>query len=399
MVKKSVKSSSKKSVSSKKESFDSAQGKPTSSKKNKSPQKKSGSEPQTMEELLIWSGQKLYGRKVGELVEGIITEKTNRAIYLDIGGKTEGMVIDREMKAARDFIKGLEVGDKITAVVTQAENDRGHPLLSLKKAAMTSVWAEFEEKLKTREIMKAKGREVNRGGLVVDVKGVQGFIPSSQFGSQYAGRIEELVGRDLEAKLIEVDREKNRLIFSEREVSEATLLKEQEKALESIKAGEEFSGEITGVMPFGYFVKISGKKKISLEGLVHISEISWEKVDDPSKYYKQGDKVKVRVLAVDKKSGRLNLSIKQLLPDPWDEIEAKYKPDAKIKGEVVRLAPFGAFVNLGPGIEGLIHISKIPAEHSINPGDKVDCYIESIDKEQRRISLGLVLKEKPVGYK
>lgn len=369
------------------------------SSKKASPKRVSVKEPQTMDELLNQAGQRYYGRKVGELVEGIVTEKTNRAIYLDIGGKTEGMVIDREMKAARDFIKGLEVGDKITAVVTQAENDRGHPLLSLKRAATTSVWQEFEEKLKTKEILKVKGREVNRGGLVVDAKGVQGFIPSSQFGKQYSGTIEELVGKDLEVKAIEVDKEKNRLIFSEREVSEATLLKEQEKALEEIKVGETFAGEITGVMPFGYFVKISGKKKISLEGLVHISEISWEKVEDPSKHYKQGDKVKVKVLAVDKKSGRLNLSIKQLLPDPWDEIEEKYKPDAKIKGEVVRLAPFGAFVNLGSGIEGLIHISKIPAEHSINPGDKVDCYIESIDKEQRRISLGLVLKEKPVGYK
>lgn len=382
MAKESVKKTSKKSAGAKKKPFGYAQG-----------------EPQTMDELLNQAGQKYYGRKVGELVEGIVTEKTNRAIYLDIGGKTEGMVIDREMKAARDYIKGLEVGDKITAVVTQAENDRGHPLLSLKKAATTSIWQEFEEKLKTKEILRVKGREVNRGGLVVDAKGVQGFIPSSQFGKQYSGTIEELVGKDLEVKAIEVDKEKNRLIFSEREVSEATLLKEQEKALEEIKVGETFAGEITGVMPFGYFVKISGKKKISLEGLVHISEISWEKVEDPSKYYKQEDKVKVKVLAVDKKSGRLNLSIKQLLPDPWDEIEEKYKPDAKIKGEVVRLAPFGAFVNLGSGIEGLIHISKIPAEHSINPGDKVDCYIESIDKEQRRISLGLILKEKPVGYK
>lgn len=391
MAKESVKKTSKKSISAKKKRESAIAPKRKSFPKIK--------EPQTMDELLNQAGQKYFGRKVGEFVEGIVTEKTSRAIYLDIGGKTEGMVIDREMKAARDYIKGLEVGDKITAVVTQAENDRGHPLLSLKKAAMTSVWQEFEEKLKTKEILRVRGKEVNRGGLVVDVKGVQGFIPSSQFGKQYSGKIEELVGKDLEVKAIEVDKEKNRLIFSEREVSEATLLKEQEKALEGIKAGETFAGEITGVMPFGYFVKISGKKKISLEGLVHISEISWEKVEDPSKHYKQGDKVKVKVLAVDKKSGRLNLSIKQLLPDPWDEIEEKYKPDAKIKGEVVRLAPFGAFVNLGSGIEGLIHISKIPAEHSINPGDKVDCYIESIDKEQRRISLGLVLKEKPVGYK
>ena len=356
--------------------------------------------PKTMEELLEQTEQSIKGWKVGQPVEGIVTEKTSRAIYVDIGGKTEGMVIDREIKAARDYIKGLEVGDKITAIVTQPENDKGHTLLSLKRAAQKSIWDEFEEKLRTGEVIKVRGREVNKGGLVVDVRGIQGFVPSSQFSRKQAGKLELLVGQDFEVKVVEVNREANRLIFSEKGVSEAGLLKEQEKALKKIKLNETFGGEVTGVMPFGLFVKITPKKgKVSLEGLVHISEISWVKVDDPSKFYKQGDKVEVKALAVDKKSGKLNLSIKQLLADPWDKIEKEYPADKKVKGEIVRLAPFGAFVNLAPGIEGLIHISKIPAEKSINPGDKVDCYIESVDKDHRRLSLGLVLKEKPVGYK
>jgi len=304
-------------------------------------------------------------------------------------------VVDREMKAAWDFIKGLKVGDKVTAIVTQAENDAGHTLLSLKRAAGDAIWQEFEEKLKIGEVIRVIGQEVNKGGLVVEVRGLQGFIPTSQFGGAWLGKIDQLIGKTIEAKLIEVDRAANRLIFSEKEVSEAELIKEISKALKKVKVGEVFAGEVTGVMPFGLFVKV----KKSLEGLVHISEISWEKVDDPSKLFRQGDKVKVKVLAVEQKTGKLNLSVKQLQPDPWEKIEKEYPVDSKVKGEVIRLAPFGAFVALGPGIEALIHISKIPAEKVLKAGDKVDCFVESIDKDSRRMSLGLVLKEKPVGYK
>ncbi len=351
-----------------------------------------------MEELLKQTKYQLRGWKRGDLVEAIIVEKTKGVLYLDIGGKSEGMVIDREMKAAKDFIKELTVGDKVEAIITQPENDKGQTLLSLKKAAGDYLWNQFEEKLKTGEAVRVFGREVNRGGLVVEAKGLQGFIPASQFGSQWADKIEKLIGRQIEAKPIEVNREKNRLILSEREISEAALLHAQEETLNKIKVGETFKGEVTGVMPFGFFVKIKSDE-IELEGLVHISEISWQRVEDPKEFYKAGDKVKVKVLAKDKTTGKLNLSIKQLKTDPWEEIEKKYPIDARVKGKVVRLAPFGAFVDLEEGIEGLIHISKIPAEKSLKVGDKVDCYIESIDQEGRRMSLGLVLKEKPVGYK
>lgn len=355
-----------------------------------------------MEELLSQTKSQSYGWKRGTEVDGIIVEKTRSAIYVDIGGKSEAMVIDREMKAAKDFIDGLKPGDKVKAIITQVENDKGQTLLSLKKAAMAGVWGFFEEKMKTGEVVKVKGREVNKGGLVVEIRGVQGFVPSSQFGGQHIGKIEELIGRDIEAKVIEVDQIKNRLIFSEREVSEAGLLKDQEEALNTINIGDELDGEVTGVMPFGLFVKVNSKadgKKITLEGLVHISEISWEKVDEPGQFFKLKDKVKVKVLAKDEKSGRLNLSIKQLEKDPWEGIAEKYPTDSKVKGSVVKIAPFGAFVKLGAGIEGLIHISKIPLEKSFKVGQEVNCYIESIDTENRRISLGLVLTAKPIGYK
>lgn len=381
-------------------------------KKKVSRESKVTKKPQTMEELLTQTGYKLRGLTRGGTVEGTVTEKTKRALFVDFGGKTEGMVIDREMKAAKDFIDGLKVGDKVQVVITQPENEKGQTLLSLKKAAADHLWAEFEEKLKTGETVEVQGRDVNKGGLIVEVKGLQGFIPASQFGAKLVGRIENLIGRILKVKPIEVDRTKNRLIFSEKEVSEAKMMAVQAEALGKIKAGDVFEGEVTGVMPFGLFVKVlvpNGKKGslkalkktegTELEGLVHISEISWEKVESPADYYKEKDKVKVKVLAVDKKSGKLNLSIKQLMADPWQGIEKKYKVEGRVKGKVVRLAPFGAFVNLEPGIDGLIHISKIPAESSLKVGDKVNCFIESIEPEARRISLGLVLKEKPVGYK
>jgi len=390
---KSIKKSVKKTSSKKKTVKKAAKTFPAKLKK-----KTSRRPAQTMEELLAQTGYQLHGFKRGDSIEGIITEKTKKAIYLDIGGKTEGMVIDREMKAARDFIDGLAIGDKVRAIVTQPENDRGQTLLSLKKAASDYLWTNFEEKLKTGEPLKVRGREVNRGGLIVNARGLQGFIPASQFGSETAGQIDGLVNKEVEVKVIEINRKKNRLIFSEREVSEAGLLKAQKAALKKVKIGDEFSGEVTGVMAFGLFVRVK-LVKAEVEGLVHISEISWEKVEDPSKFYQEGDEVKVKVLDVDEKSGRLNFSIKQLKTDPWKKVKKKYPVVAKIKGEVVKLAPFGAFVRLEPGVEGLIHLSKIPVEKSLKVGDKVDCYVESIGEESRRMSLGLVLKEKPVDYK
>ncbi len=373
----------------------------------KAPVSGASKKPQTMEDLLEQSGYQLRGFKKGDVVEGIITEKTRKKVWIDIGAKTEGIILDKEIKTARDFINQLKIGDKVKVTVFQPENENGQPLLSFRKTLDDFIWSEFEESLKTGSPIRVKGGEVNRGGLVVDVKGLSGFIPSSCFSAKLAGKINELVNRSFEAKLIEVDRKKSRLILSEKAVSESDLIKEQEEKLNKIKVGDAFEGEVTGVMPFGLFVKVKikdDKKKtkkdsIFLEGLVHISEISWEKVEDPSKFFKVKDRVKVKVLIVDKKSGKLNLSIKQLEKDPWQDIEKKYPLESKAKGEVMRLAPFGIFVSLDKGIEGLVHISKVPAEKTMKVGDKVDCFVESIDKEARKMSLGLVLKGKPVGYK
>jgi len=383
--------------------------------------KKADKKPQTMEELLAQTGYKLKGLKKGQKVKGVVTDVTKKMILIDIGAKTEGVVIEKEYELAREMMEGLQVGDEVEAYVGSPENERGQILLSLRQTVMNKRWELFEQLLKTKKAVEVRGLEVNKGGIIVKVQGVRGFVPSSQFGRQYLGRLDKLQNKPFQVKVIEVDREKNRLIFSEKAVSEQAALAQQSVALKLVKVGDVLEGVVSGIMPFGVFVRanvVGGKaaKKTSktkadkkkevekadewfLEGLVHISEISWEKVESPGVHFKTGDKIKVKVIGVDEKSARLNLSVKQLTGDPWMKMVDKYPEGSKIKGEITRLAAFGAFVNLEPGVDGLIHISKIPADEEFKVGQTIECFVESVDPEHRRMSLGLALMKKPVTYK
>jgi small subunit ribosomal protein S1 len=364
--------------------------------------------PQTMEELLKVTGYELKGLKKGQKVEGLITDVTKKMILIDIGAKTEGVVIDKEYEIAREMMQDLKIGDTVEAFVGSPENDRGQILLSLRQTAMNKRWEIFDELLKTGKSIDVRGLEVNKGGIIVKIQGVRGFVPSSQFGREYLGRLNDLQNRDFSVKVIEVDREKNRLIFSEKAVSEQESLAQQSEALKQVKVGDELEGMVSGIMPFGVFIRANVKPKsakskkdegLFLEGLVHISEISWEKVDNPGEYFKTGDKIKVKVIGVDEKSSRLNLSVKQLLDDPWTKMAKEYPEGSKVKGEITKLAAFGAFVNLAPGVDGLIHISKIPTDKEFKAGQKIECFVEQVDLEHRRMSLSLALIKKPVGYK
>lgn len=376
--------------------------KKTSKEIKKKPAKKTSSsvkvQAKTMEDLLKNFGDKIHGLKKNDQLEGIITDISRRAVLVDIGAKTEGMVIGKAFEAARDFVDHLKIGEKIKVNVLSPENDKGQIILSLRQAASSYNWTLFEEYLSSQKPIEVRGLEVNRGGLIVRAMGVRGFVPASQLGRKYLGKPDLLQNIVFKAKVIEVNQEKNRLIFSEKQVSEAAALAAKKDALKKVKIGDVLKGKVSGVMPFGIFIQIEDKD-LFLEGLVHISEISWERVEDLNRLFKVGDKIKVKVLEVDHDSGRLNLSLKQLLEDPWDKAAKEYKQEKKAKGKVTRLVAFGAFVQLEPGVEGLIHISKIPAEFNIKVGQKIDVYIESVDREKRRMSLGLVLKEKPVGYK
>lgn len=354
-------------------------------------------EPTTMEELLVLEKDKVRGLRKGEMIDGIVTEISSKGIFIDIGAKTDGVVLGKEFERCKDFIKNLKPGDKVRAYVGSTENDKGQILLSLRQASVDFAWAKYEEMLKSEETTEVRGREINRGGLIVDALfSLQGFIPGSQIGSLWQGKLDQLVGKKLLVRVIEVNREQNRLVFSEKLISDAEKIERTAKAIKKLKGGEEFEAEITQVVPFGLFAKVKIEDE-EIEGLIHISEVSWQKVEDLTKLYKVKDKVKVKVISVE--NGRVQFSLKQLLPDPWGELEKKYPVDSRLSGKITRLTSFGALVEIEPGIEGLIHISKISPEILLNEGDKIDIYIESVDRKARRISLGLVLKEKPIGYK
>lgn len=351
--------------------------------------KETKSQPQTMEELLAQTDEEISGLKRKEYIIGTLADKRKNTIYFDIGAKTEGIVTGKELKRVQDFADQLEIGDEVEVQVRVPENDRGQTLLSLRKAALDQAWEFFREKKETGEPIEVYGKEESHGGLVVKAPhGRLGFIPGSQIGEKYDQDARNMVGKDINVKVLEVKRDQNRLVFSERLVSEPDIVKEEKELIESIDEGDKFKAEIVRVEPFGLFVEIQ-KDSTTLEGLVHISEISWEKVNNLREKYEVGDKVKVVLL--NKKGDRLQFSIKRLKPDPWEKIKEKYPEEEQFKGEVVRKASFGALVQLEPGIEGLIHISKIPPDVDLEVGQEVQCYVESLDKEARRLSLGLVL--------
>lgn len=361
--------------------------------------------PKTMAELLGNPQFVIRTPKKGETVSGKITDKTRKMLMIDIGGKTEGLVVDKEFDAARDYIEQLNVGDQVEAYVLSSENERGQILLSLKKAAMDTKWDEFTKAMQEDTVVEVKGLEVNKGGLIVVVDGIRGFIPTSQFGKEYVGNLQKLKNRKLSVKVIEVDKEKNRLIFSEKHVSEAAEMAQRAQALASVKVGDVYDGVVSGVMHFGLFVTVSvplaeqPDQVGHVEGLVHISEMSWEKVNDPHDLYKVGQQIQVKVLGVDAEAGKLNLSLKQLGADPWVDIESRYPIGTTITGTVSRVVQFGVFVKVEPGVDGLIHTSKLSPDQQFQAGDAVTVVVESVDPAQRRMSLSAVLTEVPMGYK
>ncbi len=388
---------------------------------------KSSPKPQTMEELLKMTGYEPVVPKKGEKIKGKIIEKTNKMIKLDINFKSYGVVGEQEFEFAQDFIQDLKVKKTIEATVVAIESNRGQVTLSLKGAASDAKWEFFEDALNNETTLEAKGIEANKGGLIVVVNGIRGFVPSSQFSRRYLDHIEELVDQKFQIKAVEVDRERNRLIFSERHVSEEKQLSQREQALSVVKEGNVYEGVISGVKAFGLFmtveVPIDGsdlsdkiedgelkpehRSKDALpsesigyvEGLIHISEISWEKVDHPKNYHQVGDRVLVKVLGVDEGSGKLNLSIKRLKLDPWKKAAQDYPSGTTFQGTVSRIEPFGIFVNVMPGVDGLIHASKISPDSNLNKGDKITVNVDNVEPDKRRMSLSLVLTEVPIGYK
>ncbi len=369
---------------------------PATSKISPDPKKATKSrEPQTMEELLATTGYVLNPLKRGQIVTGKVISATPKQVLLDLGGKSEAVVHEKELPYITDLIGELKAGGEITVQVVNTENDRGQTVVSLRKTALFKRWETLTEKMKKNEEVEVVVRELSRGGFLVDYVGLRGFIPLSQTDSEFSKLGERASGRRVKVKILEVDREANRLVFSQ--TSGGIGLKQKE-ALKLVKLGESYKAEVTGIAPFGAFVSVK-VGDTNLPGLIHISEIAWEKVEDTKNYVKVGQILEVKAIGADPKLGKLTLSLKQLLPDPWEDVTKVFSVEQQVPGKVTRMSSFGAFVSLLPGIEGLIHISKMAPGEEPKAGDEIECTIEEINPDKRKISLSMVSHAKPIGYR
>lgn len=365
-----------------------------SSIKSKKPS--DSSSEMTMEELLALSKFSPKGLKRGDLVAGRVASIAGKEVRIDFGGKMEGIVGEKEWEVVKDFVSRLKVGDPINAVIISAENDKGQMIVSIRQAGSKYRWQKAQELLKSGEAVNVKGIEVNKGGLIAEFEGIRGFIPGSQLTQEHQAEMPKMINRVISAKVIEVDQSQNRLVFSEKAVAGAAdLAKKLEEVKAKVVIGDSYHGKVSAVMSYGIFINLDN----GADGLVHISEISWTKVENLSELFKVNSEVEVKVLGINESDGKLNLSLKQLLPDPWTDLAKKYTAEQQIKGKVTRVSSYGIFVQLEEGIEGLIHISKVPAEADYKTGETVTCTIESVDAVAHRISLIPVLTAKPIGYK
>lgn len=379
----------------------------------------------SMEQLLASQVGKIPVLKRGQEIMGRVVMVSPQEILVDVGGKSEGLIAGKELSSVREIASKIDVGDQIEVTVLYPENDAGQVVLTLRKFTGEKRWGELEERKKDGDEIEVGAVEANRGGIICEFAGLRGFLPASQLASA-PSRLESLIGKNLKVRVIEVDRQTNRLIFSQKAPGKKDLAG-LIKLLSKVKIGDKYAGVVTAVLPFGVFVEIevSNVLKVSkvsqvlqakkdgeetsdtpgssdipkLEGLVHISEISWEKIDDPLKIFKVGDEVGVVVITKDMTTGRLNLSIKQLTEDPFVTAAEKYSKEQKVSGTIVRVTPYGVFVALEEGIEGLIHVSKIPPNANWQSGQEIECEIESVDAAARKIVLVPIVLEKPILYR
>ena len=346
----------------------------------------------TMDELIAKDENAAKKVVAGDTISGKVISIKKHEILIDLGSQGVGLVPRREAS----FVKDLELGAEVTASVIDAEMDNGYVLLSLRKAVKDKGWDEIQSKMDNAETVEITPYDANRGGLLVEYEGIRGFLPVSQLSAEHYPRVgsadkdeilqrlNSLVGKPIKVRILDAIKKENKLIFSEKEAVRDGLA----ERFANLKVGDTAHGVVTGVVDFGVFVNVDG-----IEGLVHISEISWERVNNPSDYVKIGDEIDAKIIAIDKE--RLSLSMKQLMEDPWlHEVENLKKGD-KVEGTVTRITPFGAFVQISPAVEALVHVSELGEGSDVDPekvftlNERKSFTVLDIDKEGRKISLSI----------
>lgn len=327
----------------------------------------------------------------GEIVKGTIIGLNENELMVNIGYITDGIIPKSEISEGEGEIKDyFKIGEEVYAYILDINDGEGNVLLSKKKADRIKVWDELENFYKNEEVFEVIVNEIVKGGVTAKIKGLRAFIPASQISLSYVKDLNVFVGKSLNVKIIEFDSKKEKIILSAKEVEKKIANERKEQLWNSVQKGEIRSGVVKKLAKFGAFVDIGG-----LEGLVHVSELSWGRVKDPSQLLSVGDNVQVYVLDVDREKERLSLSIKDITTDPWEEVAVKFKVNDVVEGTVVKLASFGAFVEITAGVEGLVHLSEICEENIAKPsdklkiGDKVKVKILGLNLEEKRISLSI----------
>lgn len=346
----------------------------------------------TMDELMSAHEDSFKKIIIGDTVQGHVLSVKKHEVLIDLGAQGVGLVSRKEAS----FAQNLKPGDEVSASVIDTEMLGGYVLLSLRKAVKDKGWDEIQAKLDNSETIEVVPFDANRGGLLVEYEGIRGFLPVSQLSAEHYPRVgsadkdeilqrlNSLVGKPIKVRILDASKKENKLILSEKEAIRDGLA----ARFAELSVGDVVKGIVTGTVDFGVFVNVDG-----IEGLVHISEISWERVNNPSDYVKVGDTIEAKIIAIDK--DRLSLSMKQLVEDPWISEVADLKKGSKVEGTITRITPFGAFVQISPAVEALVHVSELGEGSDVDPekiftlNERKNFKVLDIDKDGRKISLSI----------
>lgn len=351
-----------------------------------------------MADLMAGYKKPMSSLNKGDLIEGTITKLTPQEVLVDINAKTEAVVMEKEKRLMRSMLASLKIGDKVTVSVLNPESDLGHPVVSLRRFMGDASWKYLEGLQKEQKQLQVTITDVTRGGyLVTTNEGVAGFLPNSHTSFKVAEgeNANAMVGKKVPAYVLELSRAANKIIFSQKEV-----LKDADfaKAMATVKKGDKISVVVTNIASFGVFVAVpAGDKK--LDGLIHISEIAWEKTTDISSLFEVGQTLEVMVIGFDKDGKRVDLSIKRLTQDPFEAIAEKYAVDAQVSGKVISIGSMGLDLELADGTAGFIRKEKLPPTVTYAEGDSVKATVIKVDKRKQRVELAPVLVAKPLTYR
>lgn len=344
----------------------------------------------SMAELMAKSAPSIKSFKKSEIVEGTVTKLTSGEILIDIGAKTEAVVLEKDKRILHTLLNSIKVGDKVKVSILNPESDQGHPVVSLRRFIDERIWGDLEKLKNDEKVMEITINELTKGGFLVSTSdGLSGFLPNSQ--TILNDTPASFVGKKMNVVVLEINRQLHKIIFSQKA---ATTNDDFSKAVSQIKIGESVEAAVSNTTTFGVFVSVQ-----NLEGFIHFSELSWDRLESAENFYKTGEKITAKVIGIDKEGKRVNLSVKRLSEDPFEEASKKFSVDKKVSATVTKTSSLGVILDLGEGIEGLIKKEKVPPSTKYATGDTIEAVVSEVDVKRHRVVLVPVLKEKPIGYR